>query len=509
MRIAIGGFLHESNTYAVEATGVTKLSDFDTCEGDDIVRMHGDLPTYVGGMLTEARRAGHEIVPTYLASGDIGGTIERSTFEHIANALTASICAALPVDAVVLSLHGAAAAEGVDDCELDVARRIRAVIGPDVPLVATFDLHGQPTPEWAEVFTAMFGVIYYPHTDCFERGVEAVTILGEIEAGRLRPLAHIEQLPMLLPAATTDEGFPAADLNTIAAEVEAWPGVVDCTIFHGFPQADLARTGASVVCTSNDDPALAARGAQHVAAWLWEQRERFILELFGPDDAVRMASHERRFPAVLAEASDNPGAGCPGDGTKLLRAMLDNPIPGMAFGTIVDADTVQQAVDAGVGAVITLSLGGRQGPMQGQPIVGDAVVEALSDGQFELRALAPGAPMRLGRCARIRIGDVVVIVASIAEQTFDEQVFVLHDIDVAQCSIIGLKSSQHFRSGFAELAGQIITVDGGGLGSERMDAFVRTRARCPMWPIDPDAAYVPRTSAATEADEVEQPGASA
>jgi microcystin degradation protein MlrC len=504
MRIAIGGFLHESNTYAVEAMGLTKLADFDIREGDDIVRVHGAIPTYVGGMLTEARRARHEIVATYLASGDIGGTIERATFDHIADALVASIAAAMPVDAVALSLHGAAAAQGVDDCELEVAQRIRAVIGPDVPLVATFDLHGQPTPQWVEHFTAMFGVMYYPHTDCFDRGVEAIAMLSEISAGRVRPVAHVEQLPMLLPAASTDQGFPAAELNSVAAEVEQWPGIVDCTVFHGFPQADLARTGSTVVCTSNNDVDLAARGARHVATWLWEQRERFVLELFEPDEAVRMALHDGRFPAILAEASDNPGSGCPGDGTKLLRAMLDNPAPGMVFGTIVDIDTVEQAYRAGVGATVALSLGGRTGSMQGQPIIADAVVEGLTDGRFTLRALAPGAPVHLGRCARLRIGNVVVIVASKAEQTFDEQVFVLHDIDVTQCSVVGLKSAQHFRAGFTDLAGQIIAVDGGGLGSERMDAFVRTRARCPMWPIDPEASYLAVGHAPASQDDNEQ-----
>jgi microcystin degradation protein MlrC len=188
---------------------------------------------------------------------------------------------------------------------------------------------------------------------------------------------------------------------------------------------------------------------------------------------------------VLADVSDNPGGGSPGDGTHLLRAMLDAGLADACFGFIYDPDTALQAHVAGAGVEIDVRLGARGDAGYGDPIVARATVRCLTDGRF--RATNPmlgGRLIDLGPSARLRIGTLDVIVASRRTQTFDPELFLLHGIDVRRCAIVALKSSHHYRAGFRELAGEIIGVDTGGATSPRVSALRHERIRRPMWPLD-------------------------
>jgi microcystin degradation protein MlrC len=230
---------------------------------------------------------------------------------------------------------------------------------------------------------------------------------------------------------------------------------------------------------------LAAACAKEVGTWIWEHRERFRKEAHSPDSAVltaRKLVNAGTRPVVINETSDNPGGGSPGDGTHLLRAMLDADLHDAAFGFVADPQVAEQAHQAGVGARVDIRLGGKHGDLHGPPIDLSCVVRTLTDGRIVLQHMMKGVPVDLGPSARLRCGGVDVIVTSQPFQTMDAEIFLLHGIDVTRCSVVGLKSSQHFRAGFRHLAGAILTADAPGLTTNRVEVFDHPRAGRLLWP---------------------------
>lgn len=486
MRIALGGLSHETNTYADAVSGPTDLSRFVVRRGDRMLKARG-TDTFVGGFLDACDELGAEPVPTLWAWANPSGTITASAYEALRDELLSRLAEAIPVDAVALELHGAGVVDGIDDLEGDLGAAVRSLVGPDVPIVAALDLHGNITDAMAGAFDVFFGNQLYPHTDGRERGHEAVAAVPQLLAGTWRPVVHVEHLPMLLPASTTDAGGPAAEMNALCRSVEERPGVIDCTVFHGFPYVDVPHVGVHVVVTTDGDEArvAAAAAASEVASWIWEHRERFRTESHSPEGAVRTAIGlvaSGRRPVVINETCDNPGGGAPGDGTHLLRAMLDAGLEDAAFGFIADPAVAAQAHAAGVGARIDVRLGGKHGDLHGPTLELAGAVRSLTDGRIVLQHMLKGVLMDLGPSARLRCGGIDVIVTSQPFQTLDTEIFLLHGIDVTRCSVVGLKSSQHFRAGFTHLAGAILTADAPGLTTNLVETFEHLRAPGPLWP---------------------------
>jgi microcystin degradation protein MlrC len=280
-------------------------------------------------------------------------------------------------------------------------------------------------------------------------------------------------------------------MNELCFAIEAENGVIDCSVFHGFPFTDTADIGVNVLCTTNGDSEAARGGAQRVAAWVWEHREQFKPETQTPETAVRLAREATEWPVVINDTADNPGGGSPGDSTHVLRAFLEGDLTGAVFGFICDPEVVEAATRAGVGETIDVKLGGKHDRIHGDPIPITGRVKCLTDGRVVLRAIMAGYEMRMGPTARLRVGGVDVIVSSMPNQTFDEELFLLHGVDVRRYKVVGLKGSNHFRAGFRDLAARIITADSPGLTTQRLDVFDRTNSPGPLWPLDPAAEYSP------------------
>ncbi len=404
MRIALGGISYETNTYADTVSGPSGLDRFIVQRGDRMLRARG-TETFLGGFLAACDEIGAEPVPTLWAFATPSGTITAEAYASLRDELLDRLAAAMPVDAVALELHGAGVVEGIDDLEGDLGTDVRRLVGPDVPIVAALDLHGNVTDEMVEAFDVFFGNQLYPHTDGRERGHEAVATVPLILAGTWAPVTHVEHLPMLLPPATTDPGGPAADMNEVCRAIEGRPGVVDCTVFHGFPYVDVPHVGVHVLVTTHEDRPLAAACAREVGAWIWENRERFHTESHSPDSAVQTARKlvaEGTRPVVVNETCDNPGGGAPGDGTHLLRPMPDANLSDAAFGFVADPEVAAKAHRAGVGATIDVRLGGKHGDLHGPPLEPSCVVRTLTDGRIVLQHMMKGVPIDLGPSARLR-----------------------------------------------------------------------------------------------------------
>jgi microcystin degradation protein MlrC len=490
LRIAVGGISHETNTYAEDSLGKTDYEDFYRFHGEAIIELAEGTRTYLGGMVAAAVELGVDLIPTFYAIAVPAGPISSEAYMALRRELLQALAKTGPVDAVVLELHGAGLAEGTPDVEGDLARAIREQIGPGVPITAALDLHGNVTGEMATYLDVMLGVELYPHTDMWERGFEAVALALRIYTGDLTPTAWVEPVPMLIAQITTDH--PAVNrINEICRSYEAQSKVVDCTFFHGFAYSDSPHTGASIVVTTHNDIHLAQAIALKVATELWNGRASFQQVTLSPAEAIEAALALPGRPVLLSDIGDNPGGGSPGDGTHVLRALLEAGPIDACFGVIYDPAAVQQAVQAGPGALITVELGGHHDELHGQPIRVEASVRALTDGKFVLRrGMGAGDPQDLGLTALLTIGGVDVIVTSGRSQVFDPEVFVLHGMDVSRRKIVVIKSAHHFRAGFAGLAAGIVTADSPGLTTLDIGVFPRRHTPRPIWPLDAEADYV-------------------
>ena len=494
-RIAVGEFAHETNTFCAEPTGVAAFQEFMWLTGNEIVAAHAGNRTYVGGMLDRTTELGVTAVPTFVTMAQPSGTITAAAYRELLATLLEGLERARPLDAICLSLHGAGVAEGVDDLEGAVLGAVRELVGAELPVAVALDLHGNITQEMVDRADGLFGVNFFPHTDSYERGAEAMTFLVRMLQGRIRPSMHLERLPMMITANSTDLE-PAKGLNELCWAWEGRPGLLDCTVFHGFPYADVPAVGMSVLAIADGDAALAREAATTVARAVWDARERYRPRLVEPAAAIERAlailggAQDDGGPVVINDTSDNPGGGAPGDSTHLLRAMLAADLSDACYGFIYDPETARQAHGAGAGATIAVRLGGKTDALHGAPIETEAYVKALTDGRFVLTTpMWGGLELDLGPMARLRVGAIDVLVSSRRQQVLDDEVFLLHGVDVRRYQIVALKSAAHFRAGFSHLARDIVTADTPGATTRRLDTFPFGHIRRPMWPLDAGARY--------------------
>lgn len=485
MRVAIGQLVHETNTFSNVSTDQRLFEQWDWSTGEEILRKYTGVRDSLGGMIDGAARHGVELAPTFSAYAYPSGRITEETYAAAEAAILGGIRQAGRLDAVCLALHGAAVTEEHEDLEARLLSAVRETVGPDMPLIATLDLHGNITEEMVRCADVLLGVNYYPHVDFYERGVEAVSLARRIVEGEVEPRMRLLRPPLLFPMSTTNLS-PASDINKVCWEQEQAPGVLDCTFFHGFPYADIEKAGASVVVTSDARTQAAPEAvASIVSEEIQRRRDEFYPEYPSPTEGLEQAASVAKRPVVVNETSDNPGLGCPGDGTRLLGAMLEAGAEDACFGYIFDPEVAEAAHRAGVGETIEVELGAKTDEFHGEPLQCRAYVKALTDGKFvHTTPMWRGKRVDLGRSARLRIDSIDVLVCSVKSQVLDEQVFVLHGIEVERYGLVALKSSQHFRAAFEEIAAKIITVDAPGLGTPDLSAFEFERLGRPIYPFD-------------------------
>jgi len=485
MRIAIGQFAHETNTFCPGVTGLNAFESRYWRVGEDIFSGHRGVRDDLGGMIDAGERLGIELVPTLSTTTQPSATVSREAYETIRDTLFAELRAAEPLDAICLALHGAGSAEGIDDMEGTFLKELRDLVGPEIPIVVSLDLHGNTTEAMLRHANALFYCHEYPHIDTYERGDEAVDVAAKILTGELRPVKHLVRLPVAIPPSTTFHG-PAKVINERCFQWEQEPGVIDCAFTHGFPHTDVPVIATSVLVTTDGDPEMAERVANDVVGLILETLEDFRQTLPDAEDAIAEALEATARPVVVAEVSDNPGGGAPGSGTHLLRALLTANEPDTCFGFIWDPQTAAQAHAAGVGATIPVRIGGFTDELHGAPVEAEAYVKVLSDGRFRLtNPMGAGGLVDLGKMARLVIGNVDVIVGSERAQTLDDELFLLHGIDVRRHRVVALKSQQHFLGGFRDLAGTIIRCDTPGFTTSNLSDLPFRRIRRPIWPLDP------------------------
>jgi microcystin degradation protein MlrC len=478
MRTVIGGVVHESNTFATDVLGPTRLADFEISAGQELAGRYAGTNTCLGGYLTASADARVPVLPALYARAEPSGAIDWPAYR----AIEARFCGLLePADVLLLDLHGAGVIGAGTSLELRLLRAIRTITGPAPTIAVAMDLHGNLPDELPSLADVIVGCHEYPHTDLAERAQRAAWIARNFAS----PVSRLLRLPMVLPPSPTGTG-PAAELRELVKEAEREPGVLACTVFHGFPYADVSQAGTSIVTVTNGATWIADEVNSRLAAWLWRERDRFLCAQIEPAHAVAWPGAGG--PVVIGDAGDNPGGGGCGDGTYLLRSVLDSGVRA-CFATLCDPDAVTMATRAGLGAVIALDLGGRHGPFSGPPLPVTATVRALTDGKAIRQSVRGGTLADFGPSARLAIGNADVIVATNRLQVFDPGPLLLHGVVPGQYDLIAVKSAHHFRSGFAGIGSDFITADAPGLTTRQIESLPFSGPAAALWPANPGARY--------------------
>ena len=513
VKVAIGAFQHETNTYAADVFGLTTRDLFGQVYGQRIINAFTTAKIPIGGFIAAAKELNYELVPTFYCNATPSGTIDGKDYEYLKDQLVSSIAKALPVDAVAIELHGAGVSEFHDDIESDIGKAIREIIGPDIPLICSLDLHGNIYDEMLQHWDAMVGYRLYPHEDQFETGYKVFHLLPQLLQMKNKNekfAIKLKRLPMVLLTTSTDSPFPHFKVNQLCLQLENEHSnkLIDLRLMHGFPFTNITLPNPVVMCTCiPGEEKFAETISNQIASYVWKIKDEYLLKSFTPKEAIKEAlnhylNKNSDGPVIIHETNDNTGCGSPGDATYLLNAMLELDVGKKygnnfaTFGFFCDKDAVQEALNIGVGRSGTIHLGGKTGPMHGETIVTTAKVKGITDGRFTLEFFAPGLRINLGTSVRLEINGIDVIVTTRRNQTFDTEIFKLHGIDVLKYGIVALKSSIHFRAGFRKLKNGfeplIVTCDEVGLTSNNMHSFNHDKAngfKNGLWPINEGAVF--------------------
>jgi len=493
MRIAVGGFLHESHSFAPRPT---TYGDFlqpgglpPFTAGDGLVEAMRPRSVPLAGAIAVAEAAGVTLVPLAWAFANPAGPVEDEAFERIAARICAPLSEALdagPLDGVYLDLHGAAVVERFPDAESELLRRVRAIVGAEMPLTISLDPHANLTEAMVRLSDAVVPFRTYPHVDMKDAGAQAMRLLLD-RIARGSPWARaFRRLDFWIPLGS--QCTLMAPMQTVMAERASLAGkmrAVELAFCFGFPYADFEGCGAAIAAFA-DTIAEADAAADALLDYVNEQESRFLQETLPSAQAVaeaRQLALTAARPIVLADTQDNPGGGGHGDTTELLAELVHQGAKGAVVCLINDAESAAACAAAGVGGNVELSLGGKS---DGMPFACSARVEKLTDGVFTLTGpMGAGNPGNLGPTALIDVDGVRVIVSSRKMQALDQAILRHVGIEPASCPIIALKSSVHFRADFGPLAERVIVAIAPGpvvadpavLNFQHVRADIRRRPR--------------------------------
>jgi microcystin degradation protein MlrC len=483
-------FSHETNTFNKNRTGYDAFMERYGFFGEDAIKERGDANTELAGFCDCARDYGWKQIHVLSAAAEPAGVVTRDAFDRLGGAIVAAAAGQkASLDGVLLSLHGAMVTEFCEDGEGELLERLRAAIGPDMPVAITLDLHGNVTPKMCALADIVVSYKTYPHIDMRECGRLSGDILQRAMKGEIKPRTLRVHLPMLDEAngGRTDVG-PMIDRIAKAVAYEKEPGVFAVSINAGFGNADIREVGPTVTVTYDGNEAKHRAFAQGIADDIWEKRFDVINNYMPVEDAAGIAKAYKRGkgPLIIADYADNPGGGGYGDSTNLLKAMLDADVKDAAFGPIVDPETARQLHRHKVGERVKVRLGGKSDPrFGGAPLELEAEIVLISDGFYTGDGpMVGGLHLGWGDTAVLRVGGIEVLVVSEPAQMLDLQQFRAFGIDPAAKSVVGLKSMQHFRAAFEPIAGKVIVCDSGALCTTHLEKLPYRNVPRPIFPID-------------------------
>ena len=465
MRVVTGGISHETSTFTTVQTNWQSYTDRFYLRGEDILSTFRGTNTPIGGFIDGAETHGFELIPTVLAQAHPSGPTPRDIFDAILEEMLDGIAEAGSIDGVLLELHGSMvvgdleASDGIDDPEGHILAAIRKVVGSTVPILAQLDIHSNVSPQMVDAADVLIGRETYPEIDMAERSRECADVLMSILNDGKRPTMALHQIPMIWGIHQVTTHPPMREAIAELHRIEAQPGVICGSIATCYYLADVPNMGASVYIVTDNDQALAQTYADQLGTWLFERRETWHGPAPTTREALKIAEAGGKFPVIFADRNDNTGGGSPGDSTGMLQCFIEAGLQDACILYIVDPEAIAECQRAGVGATLTLDVGAKSTPAQGQPVRMTAEVVALSDGSFRYDGpMLAGLSSTMGASAYIEQEGVHVLLVTQREQPFDTAFSRTLGLEPRQMRYIGVKSSAHFRAGFESWAGAIHVV---------------------------------------------------
>jgi microcystin degradation protein MlrC len=459
MKIFAAGIATETNTFSPIPT---TREDFRVQRGRGSDPLAGRIPFPSLNLFNHwgelARERGHEFVFGFMAEARPAGITVRRAYESLRDELLNDVKAAMPVDIVLLNLHGAMVADGCEGCEEDIIRRVRAIVGADAVIGVELDLHCHLSRSMIEQADLVITYKEYPHVDVIERGRELFALAVSARSRAIRPAMALFDCHMVGLYATSGPPMRGFVDAMLAAEREK--RVLSVSFGHGFQFADLPHIGAKVLVVTDNDPALAEEVAREFGLRVYALRHEIGLEKLAMtlEAALTRALGSTRTPVVVADQSDNAGGGAPGDSTFALRWLLDHEARDVAMAIFYDPEVVKAAKKVGVGTNIAIRLGGKLGPTSGEPIDLRATVSAIHPQYMHSFPQQSGEPLLfpVGDVVALHCNGIDVVVSSERCQCFSPSIFMDLGIDPKSKKILIPKSIQHFYGAFAPLAGEVI-----------------------------------------------------
>ena len=454
MRIFAAGIVTETNTFSSQ---YTSLADFHVhrATADSAEYSSLDL-SQIWGKLAEAR--GDTFICSLMAWAEPSGVTVRSAYESLRDEMSADLRAAMPVDVVLLMLHGAMVAQGYDDCEEDIIRRVRELVGPAAVIGVELDLHCHLTQSKIAPADVVITYKEYPHTDINERARELFDMAVQARLGKIRPTMALFDCRMVGTYPTSCQ--PLRGFVDAMRQAEQRDGVLSVSFGHGFQFADVPHVGAKVLVVTDNDPALAGEVAREFGSRVYGLRRTIGFDSLSVpmEEALSKALLCENTPVVVADQSDNTGGGAPGDATFALRWLLNHQAEEVGMAIFYDPEVAKIAKKAGRGARLPIRLGGKMGPQSGDPVDIEVIVQSSIDNYLHEWPQQSGEPVKLpvGNIVALRVGSIDIVVSSLRCQCFSPSIFSDLGIDPTRKRLLIPKSYQHFYGAFAPIAGKVI-----------------------------------------------------
>ena len=488
-KILSAEFSHETNTFNVCPTTLTDFANDLLLDGAQAIAQRGSKNTQLAGLLDVGAEHNWQIEHCFSASAGPGGKVTKNAFDEILKPLEHLFFEHW--DGIFLMLHGAMVTDFCDDGEGEILLRVRAALGPDIPIAVTLDPHANVTPKMCQLAQILVSYNTYPHIDMRETGRSTAQVLQRTLLKEIQPQTLRAHRPMLeeVNGGRTDLG-PMIERHKLAREYEQHPDVYAVSINGGFASADISELGPTVLICCSGDPANHLEQAENIVEDIWTKRDQVMNVYYSCTEVADIASKwpglKKEGPLVIADYADNPGAGAYGDSTALLKSLLDNHIENACFGPLFDPKAVLKLKSHKLGTQVRISIGGKVDPkMGGGPLQVSAQV--IWQGSGLVVGTGPmlgGLQKNFGECIVLQIQGIEVLLVSIAHQILDLNQFQTFGIDPREKSVVALKSMQHFRAAFEPIAGEVIVCDSGALCTINYKALNYHRVPRPIHPLD-------------------------
>jgi microcystin degradation protein MlrC len=490
-RVAIGSIFTECNHFVDTLIDVRHFERNELRRGDEVLDAEGGV---VGGMLGVLRERGTDIVPLIVATAVSGGPLAAECYRQLKEELLGFLRQALPVDGVLLPLHGSATSVDVDDLEGDLLGAVRELVGTQVPVIATLDCHAHVTREMIRHANALLAWETYPHVDTFMTGVRGARLLFDTLEGKIKPTMAIAKVPVLASGVNgqTDVPGPFADVMSFAKSREGHEGVLSTSVFLVHPYLDLPDMGAGGLVITDLDIDKAVALASEIAQKYWDRRFDLDPPVYTPADAIHRGLQVHGGRILLVETADCCGGGAAGDSVATLNSLLEADIPYLSLVPVLDPEAAAQCHALGAGHEIQLKLGHKLDPKWGKPIAVSGKILKTSDGAFKYSGgVWEGQWSSMGPSATLQVGSTQVLISSYPTYDWADEQFRSMDLDTRAAKFIVVKNPMNHRLGYGGIYKERFILDTPGPTPATLLHLSYRRLSRPVYPFD---KYIPNLS---------------